>query len=62
MEFVKKKKPDLPVFAMTGCIAPEAEKRLASLGAPRCLEKPFGFKKLADMIAAELGALSSVAA
>lgn len=62
VESVKKKQPDLPVFIMTGSGAPEAEKRLASLGAPRCFEKPFGFKKLADMIAAELGALSSVAA
>jgi len=62
MESVKKKQPGLPVFAMTGCIAPETEKRLASLCAPRCLEKPFGFKKLADMVAAELGAQSSIAA
>lgn len=62
VETVKKKQPNLPIFAMTGCMAPETEKRVASLGAPRCLEKPFGFKKLADMIAAELGAPSSVAA
>ena len=62
VESVKKKQPGLPVFVMTGCIALETEKRLASLAAPRCLEKPFGFKKLADMIAAELGAQSSIAA
>ena len=62
VESVKKKQPDLPVFVMTGSGAPETEKRFASLGVPRCLEKPFGFKELADMIAAELGARFSVAA
>ena len=62
VESIKKKQPDLPVFIMTGSGAPETEKRLAALGALRFLEKPFGFKKLADMIAAELGVLSSVAA
>jgi CheY-like chemotaxis protein len=59
---IKKKHPALPVFAMTGCIAPETETRLASLGAARCFAKPFGFKELADMVAAELGILSPVAA
>ena len=58
---VKKKHPYLPVFTTTGSSAPE-EKKLASLGASRCLEKPFGFKELADMVAAELSALASVAA
>lgn len=59
---IKKEHPGLPVFAMSGYIAPETEKRLASLGASRCLAKPFGFKELADMIAAELGALTLAAA
>ena len=59
---IKKEHPELPVFAMSGYIAPETEKRLASLGAARCLAKPFGFKELADMIATELGALTPVAA
>jgi CheY-like chemotaxis protein len=58
---IKKKHPKLPVFAMTGYIAPETEKRLASLGAARCFAKPFGFKELADMITAELGAHTLVA-
>ncbi len=62
VESIKEKHPDLPVFAMTGCITPETEKKLAALGSARCFVKPFGFKKLADMIAAELGALSPVAA
>lgn len=59
---IKKKYPNLPVFAMAGSIAPEMEKKLASLGAARCFAKPFGFKELADMVAAELGALSLIAA
>lgn len=62
MESVKKKHPDLSVFIMTGSGAPETEKRLASLGALRCFAKPFGFKELADMVAAELSAPSPVAA
>jgi DNA-binding NtrC family response regulator len=59
---IKKKYPELPVFAMAGRIAPEMEKKLASLGAARCFAKPFGFKELADMVKAELGALSLIAA
>jgi CheY-like chemotaxis protein len=59
---IKKKYPELPVFATTGLMAPETEQRLASLGAARCFAKPFGFKELADMVAAELGALSLIAA
>jgi len=62
VESIKKKHPDLPVFAMTGCVARETEKKLASLGAARCFIKPFVFKELADKVAAELGALSPVAA
>jgi DNA-binding NtrC family response regulator len=59
---IKKKYPNLPVFAMTGSMAPETEKRVASLGAARCFAKPFGFKELANMVAAELGAFCLVAA
>lgn len=62
VESVKKKHPSLPVFATTASSAPEAEKRLASMGASRCLEKPFGFKELADMVAAELSTFASIAA
>lgn len=62
VESVKKKQPDLPVFIMTGSGAAETEKRLASLGAPRRFAKPFSFKELADMVAAELSARSPVAA
>jgi CheY-like chemotaxis protein len=59
---IKKKCPGLPVFAMTGLTGPETEQRLASLGAAGCFAKPFGFKELADTVAAELGALSLIAA
>ncbi len=56
IESVKTKHPDIPVFIMTGGAVQETKKRLASLGVSRCLEKPFGFKELADLIAAELDA------
>ena len=62
VESVKKKHRGLPVFVMTGSAAPETKKRLESMGASRCLEKPFGFKELADLIETELGPCLSVAA
>jgi DNA-binding NtrC family response regulator len=62
VESVKKNHPDIPVFIMTGGLVRETEKRLASLGAARCIEKPFGFKELADLIMSEINVLSPVAA
>jgi CheY-like chemotaxis protein len=59
---VKKKHRGVPVFVMTGNAAPETKKRLESMGASRCMEKPFGFKELADLIETELGSSLSVAA
>ncbi len=59
---IRKSHPKLPVFVMAGSVEPEIEKRLVSLGVSRCIEKPFGFKELSDMIAVELGVLSPAAA
>ncbi len=56
-ERAKKKHPDTPVFIMTGGAIGEIRKRLLSLGVSRCIEKPFGFKDLADLIRAELEGL-----
>ncbi len=56
VESVKKKYPDIPVFIMTGGAVRESVKRLLSLGASRCIEKPFGFQEMADLIMAELEA------
>jgi CheY-like chemotaxis protein len=62
VESVKKKHRGLPVFAMTGSASPETKKRLESMGVSRCIEKPFGFKELADLIETELGCSLSAAA
>ena len=61
VESVKEKHPDIPVFIMTGGVVQETKKRLASLGVSRCIEKPFGFKELADLIATELDACPAAA-
>ncbi len=62
VESVKKNHPDMMVYVMTGGAVQETKKRLVSLGASRCIEKPFGFKELADLIAAEINVYSPAAA
>lgn len=62
VESVRKKHPALPVYVMTGAVLPEMEKKLATLGASRCLAKPLVFKELAGLIASELSACSLAAA
>ena len=46
VESIRKKHPALPVYVMTGAGRPEMEKKLASLGASRCVAKPLVFKDL----------------
>jgi CheY-like chemotaxis protein len=62
MESLRQKHPDLPFFIMISGVVPETERRLAAMGATRCLEKPFGFKELADMIIEEIGGRAPIAA
>jgi CheY-like chemotaxis protein len=59
---VRKNHPDLPVFVMTANCDSAMEKKLEALGSSRCIDKPFGFKELSDMIEAELGVPSPAAA
>ncbi len=59
---VKEKNPDMQVFIMTGGAVAEMKKRLATLGVSRCIEKPFGFKELADLMSAALIVCSPAAA
>ncbi len=59
---VKEINPGMPVFIMTGGAVVKTKKQLATLGVARCIEKPFGFKELADLIAAALMVYSPAAA
>ncbi len=61
VESVKEKRPHIPVFIMTGGAVQETKLRLASLGITRCIEKPFGFKELADLISMEINACPTAA-
>ena len=62
VEFVKEKHPHIPVIIMTGGAVQETKNRLASLGVSQCVEKPFGFKELADLIAVAINVYSPAAA
>jgi len=62
VESVREKHPDIPVFIMTGGAVQDTRKRLASLGVSRCIEKPFGFKELADLIAVAINVRAPAAA
>jgi CheY-like chemotaxis protein len=59
---VRRNYPGLPVFVMTDACGQEMERKLASLGASRCVAKPPDLKVLSGLIASELSACSLVAA
>ena len=58
---VKKNNPTIPVYVMTNAGGPVMEKKLASLGASRCVVKPLDCKELAGLIASELTVCSLAA-
>lgn len=50
IEYCKKNRPEIPVYAMTGERTPEVVRRLGLMGVPMTVEKPFDFGKVACWI------------
>jgi len=55
LEHLRSTAPALPVVCMTGGHIPDLSERLAAVGEPRCLRKPFDEAELFDAIAAATG-------
>lgn len=50
IEYCKKNRPEIPVYAMTGERTPDVVRRLTLMGVPLTVEKPFDFGEVAGRI------------
>lgn len=58
LAYLKKSHPHIPAIAMTSGLTPESSEKLHALGVARCVEKPFNFEVLAQVIFDEFELLS----
>lgn len=60
IEYCRTIRPDIPVYAMTGERTPDVVRRLAMMGVPMTVEKPFDFDEVATRIRDALDAAQGI--